>query len=90
MKKAVIYIRVSTEEQAKHGFSIETQLKTCQEFAERQGYTIVQTFIEEGKSAKDLNRNEVQKMIKFCNNIVVTKNNIPFPVPNTATLAEMV
>ncbi len=68
MKKAVIYIRVSTEEQAKHGFSIETQLKTCQEFAERQGYTIVQTFIEEGKSAKDLNRNEVQKMIKFCNN----------------------
>ena len=31
MKKAVIYIRVSTEEQAKHGFSIETQLKTCQE-----------------------------------------------------------
>ena len=68
MKKAVIYIRVSTEEQAKHGFSIETQLKACQEFAYKEGYTIVQTFIEEGKSAKDLNREEVKKLIKFCDN----------------------
>ncbi len=68
MKRAVIYSRVSTEEQVKHGFSIETQLNTCAEFAEREGYCIVQTFIEEGKSAKDLNREQVQKLIKFCDN----------------------
>lgn len=68
MKKAVLYLRVSTEEQVKHGFSIETQMKTCQDFAAREGYCVVQTYIEEGKSAKDLNRTEVQKMIKYCDN----------------------
>ena len=68
MKKAVIYLRVSTEEQAKHGFSIETQLKTCQNFAEQNGYCVIHTYIDEGKSAKNLNREEVQKLIKYCDN----------------------
>ena len=68
MKKAVLYLRVSTEEQVKHGFSIETQKKTCMDFARRENYCVVQTYIEEGKSAKDLNRTEVQKMIKYCDN----------------------
>ena len=63
MKKAVIYCRVSTEEQKKYGFSIKTQIQACQEFAIHEGYFIAQTYIEEGKSAKDLNRTEVQKMI---------------------------
>lgn len=68
MKKAVIYCRVSTEEQKKYGFSIKTQIQACQEFAIHEGYFIAQTYIEEGKSAKDLNRTEVQKMIKYCDN----------------------
>lgn len=73
MKRAVLYIRVSTEEQKKKGFSIETQIKTCTDFAENEGYIVVSTFIEEGKSAKDLNRKQVQKLIKFCDN---PKNNV--------------
>lgn len=66
MKAAVLYIRVSTEEQAKLGFSIETQMNTCLEFAQREGYFIVKTFIEEGLSAKDLNRPEAQNLLKYC------------------------
>lgn len=73
MKNAVIYIRVSTEEQAKQGFSVETQLNTCHNFAEKEGYQVIQTYIEEGKSAKDLNRPEAQKMLKYCDK---GKNNI--------------
>lgn len=40
MEKAVIYARVSSEEQAKHGFSIENQKRQCLEFAERNNYYV--------------------------------------------------
>ena len=73
MKLAVIYVRVSTEEQSKHGISIETQCKDCISFAEQKGYVVKQIFIDEGLSAKNLNRPEVQKLIKYCNN---KQNNI--------------
>ncbi len=66
MKSAVLYIRVSTEEQAKHGFSVDTQTNTCLEFAQKEGYIVRKIFIEEGLSAKDLNRPEAQKLLKFC------------------------
>lgn len=67
MKIAVVYIRVSTEEQSKHGFSVETQTNTCLEFAEKQGYIIKRIFIEEGLSAGSLNRPEAQKLLQYCN-----------------------
>ena len=49
MKKAVIYARVSSEEQAKHGFSIDNQKRQCIEFAERNGYYVDKIFIDEIK-----------------------------------------
>ena len=67
MKIAVVYIRVSTEEQSKHGFSVETQSNTCLEFAEKQGYIIKRIFVEEGLSAGSLKRPEAQKLLKYCN-----------------------
>lgn len=73
MKSAVIYIRVSTEEQAKHGFSVDTQTNTCLEFAQKEGYVVRKIFIEEGLSAGSLNRPEAQKLLKFCDN---AKNNV--------------
>ena len=66
MKIAAVYVRVSTEEQSKHGFSIETQTNTCLDFAEKQGYIVKRIFIEEGMSAGSLNRPEAQKLLKFC------------------------
>ena len=46
------YIRVSTDEQAKHGFSIEAQKEGLQKYAEEKGYIIVEWYIDEGKSAR--------------------------------------
>lgn len=66
MKIAVVYIRVSTKEQSKHGFSVETQTNTCLEFAEKQGYIVKRIFVEEGMSAGSLNRPEAQKLLKYC------------------------
>lgn len=63
---AVIYIRVSTEEQAKHGYSLDSQEKQCREFAKMQGYEVIKVFADEGLSAKDLNRQSLQEMLLFC------------------------
>lgn len=73
MEKAVIYARVSSEEQAKHGFSIENQKKVCIEFAEQNGYIVDKVFIDEGKSAKNLDRPEIQDLMAYCDK---KKNNI--------------
>lgn len=66
MEKAVIYARVSSEEQAKHGFSIENQKRQCEEFAQRNDYYVIKTFVDEGKSAKDLDRPEIQDLMAYC------------------------
>ena len=73
MKIAVLYIRVSTEEQSKQGISIETQLNTCMDFATKNGYCVKNVYVEEGLSAKNLNRPKAQEMLKYCN---ISKNNV--------------
>ena len=63
---AVIYTRVSTEEQAKHGYSLAKQELECKNFAVRNGYDILKIFKEEGVSAKSTNRPKLQELIKYC------------------------
>jgi len=45
-KRAIIYVRVSTDEQAK-GYSLQTQLEGCRRYAEEMGYAIAATFQED-------------------------------------------
>ena len=66
IRRVVLYIRVSTDEQAKHGYSVDNQTFECTKFAENRGYTVVKTFVDDGVSAKDLNRHEIQNLMKFC------------------------
>jgi site-specific DNA recombinase len=53
IKRAVIYLRVSTEEQVDN-FSLETQERICTQEAVRRNMQVVRTFREEGKSAKTI------------------------------------
>ena len=62
--KTAIYIRVSTEEQAKEGYSISAQLKKLKSFCISQNWEVVGVYADEGVSAKDTNRPELQRMIK--------------------------
>ncbi|KAA0762968.1 recombinase family protein [Bacillus sp. SH5-2] len=62
--KCVLYVRVSTEEQAKHGYSIAAQQEKLEAFCASQGWEIIDTYIDEGYSAKDLNRPKFQLMIE--------------------------
>lgn len=60
-----IYIRVSTEEQAKEGYSIAAQRKKLIAFCESQDWKEYRVFADEGKSAKDLNRPQLKKLIEM-------------------------
>ncbi|UCD87468.1 MAG: hypothetical protein JSV01_06870 [Desulfobacterales bacterium] len=40
MQKALVYCRVSTEEQAERGYSLDAQEKLCQSFAISSGYKV--------------------------------------------------
>lgn len=65
-KKAVIYLRVSTEEQVDN-FSLGTQEELCRKEAMRKGFEIVEVFREEGKSAKTiLGRPILIEMLEYC------------------------
>ena len=48
--RAALYERVSTEEQALHGYSIQTQKDTLEEYCKEKGYIIVAHYTDEGIS----------------------------------------
>lgn len=50
--RTAAYIRVSSDEQVKHGFSIEAQKAGLIKYAEERGYRIVEFYIDNGKSAR--------------------------------------
>lgn len=60
--KGVIYARYSSDNQREE--SIEGQLRECKEFAEKNGITILNSYIDRALSAKTDNRPEFQRMIK--------------------------
>lgn len=62
-KKCVIYIRVSSERQVQ-GYSLEGQKRFLKEWAEFEGMTVEDVYIEPGKSGKSVSGREVfQKML---------------------------
>lgn len=60
--KAVIYARYSSDNQREE--SIEGQIRECTAFAQKNGITILRTYIDRAFSAKTDNRPEFQHMIK--------------------------
>ena len=65
MKKAIIYCRVSTEEQASKGISIDAQERTCSKLAQEQGYQIVEVIKDEGQSGGTLKRPGMQRLLRI-------------------------
>ena len=65
MRKASIYVRVSTEEQAEKGFSINSQIMDLTEYARKNNMEIVSIFKDEGVSgSKFEKRPGLQEMLK--------------------------
>lgn len=61
--KVAIYVRVSTEDQAKEGYSIPAQKERLKEFANSQGWDIFNVYADEGFSAKNLDRPSMNQLI---------------------------
>lgn len=74
-KKCVIYIRVSSERQV-HGFSLEGQKRYLKEWAEFEGMTVVDTYVEPGKSGKSISGREVFQ--KLLNDVAEREINIDY------------
>lgn len=65
-KTAVLYARVSSEEQAKKGLSIDSQLEQGRKKAKALGATVVREFVDDGISGRTDNRPAFQEAIEYC------------------------
>ncbi len=53
---AIPYARVSTEEQARSGYSLAQQLEACRAWCAREGYEILEEVVDPGQSGASLER----------------------------------
>ena len=55
-KRAILYARVSTDEQARSGYSLAQQLEVLREYATREGYEVLEEATDPGQSGASLER----------------------------------
>lgn len=62
-QRAVIYCRVSTDEQAR-GYSLQTQLAECKDYAKRMEYMVLETF-KDDYTGESLDRPDLDRLREF-------------------------
>lgn len=63
--RVAIYARVSTEEQAEHGYSIDAQLDTLRKYCDIYKWEIVGEYVDRGVSGKSIEgRYELQRLLR--------------------------
>ena len=55
-KRVILYARVSTDEQARSGYSLAQQLDALREYAAQEGYEVLQEVVDPGQSGSSLER----------------------------------
>jgi site-specific DNA recombinase len=64
--KAIGYVRVSTDEQAREGVSIEAQEERIRAMATAKGWDVLDVIKDAGYSGKNLNRPGAKRLIDAC------------------------
>jgi DNA invertase Pin-like site-specific DNA recombinase len=64
--RAVAYVRVSREEQAREGVSLDAQRARVAAYADAKGLELTETLADEGLSGKDLNRPGLDQLLERC------------------------
>lgn len=59
-----LYIRVSTEDQAREGYSLGVQREYLEAFAKREGYEIFKVYCDDGISGYSDRRPALQQLLK--------------------------
>jgi DNA invertase Pin-like site-specific DNA recombinase len=78
MNNAIGYIRVSTEEQAKDGISLDMQEQKIKQYCKLHDLELKICYMDQGKSGKNMKRSGLQGMLNYIkkntvNNIIVYK-----------------
>ena len=55
-RRAILYARVSTDEQARSGYSLAQQIEALREYAAREGYEVLEEVQDPGQSGASLER----------------------------------
>src|SRR3990167_426179 len=63
MNTCYIYLRVSTDEQATEGYSLENQKRACMDYARSHDYHTRRIFLDDGKSGRTTQRPPFQELI---------------------------
>lgn len=67
MKRVAIYIRVSTLDQAREGYSLEAQEKVLRKWCKDRGYYVFAVYADRGISGKDIaHRPEMGRLMRDC------------------------
>ena len=61
-KRAIVYARVSTAEQAKSGYSLAQQTEALREYAAREGYEVLEEVLDPGQSGASLERPGIDRV----------------------------
>ena len=61
--RVALYTRVSTEDQAREGFSLAAQLKRLRAYCASQKWTIAAEYVDDGHSGRDARRPAYQRMM---------------------------
>lgn len=62
--RAAVYARVSTDEQADHGTSLDEQVRRCEAYCVAHGWTVVATHREEGVSGTLASRPQLDQLMR--------------------------
>ena len=76
MKRAALYIRVSTQEQAQEGYSVGEQRERLIAYCKAHDWAVKEIYADPGYSGSNLNRPGIQKLmadIKDCDIVLVYK-----------------
>jgi len=78
MNKMIAYVRVSTDKQAESGQSIETQVDQIKKYAALYDLEIIDTIIDDGYSASNLDRSGLKRVFAMLNagiaqGVIITK-----------------
>jgi site-specific DNA recombinase len=56
LKRAILYARVSTDEQARSGYSLAQQIEALRDYAAREGHEVAEEVLDPGQSGASLER----------------------------------
>src|ERR671932_226215 len=61
-KRAILYARVSTDEQARSGYSLAQQIEALRQYAAREGYEVLEEVADPGQSGASLERPGMERV----------------------------